>query len=179
MASGQFLGGTNLNPGWSAGSSIINLTAGGVTNAAGGITGGGLANNLGALSRGPTSAGCTTCSACETGALLRYFAGVSDANVLSTPNLITLDNEEAKIVVGQNVPIATGSYSNLTSGNTNNAFNTYDRRDVGLTLREAADYRRRDPEAALHRGFGGRRGHHERADRPDLHEALDPVDDAR
>ncbi|MDN7674012.1 type II secretion system secretin GspD [Burkholderia oklahomensis] len=68
------------------------------------------------------------------GGLLQYFSGVSDANVLSTPNLVTLDNEEAKIVVGQNVPIPTGSYSNLTSGNTNNAFNTYDRRDVGLTL---------------------------------------------
>ncbi|MCS6480535.1 type II secretion system protein GspD, partial [Burkholderia thailandensis] len=60
--------------------------------------------------------------------------GSSDANVLSTPNLVTLDNEEAKIVVGQNVPIPTGSYSNLTSGTTANAFNTYDRRDVGLTL---------------------------------------------
>ncbi|AOJ70532.1 MULTISPECIES: type II secretion system secretin GspD [Burkholderia] len=68
------------------------------------------------------------------GGLLQYFAGVSDANVLSTPNLVTLDNEEAKIVVGQNVPIATGSYSNLTSGTSNSAFNTYDRRDVGLTL---------------------------------------------
>nr|WP_080432722.1 type II secretion system secretin GspD [Burkholderia ubonensis] len=68
------------------------------------------------------------------GALLQYFAGSSDANVLSTPNLITLDNEEAKIVVGQNVPIPTGSYSNLTSSTGGNAFNTYDRRDVGLTL---------------------------------------------
>ncbi len=68
------------------------------------------------------------------GALLQAFSGSNDANVLSTPNLVTLDNEEAKIVVGQNVPIATGSYSNLTSGNTNNAFNTYDRQDVGLTL---------------------------------------------
>ncbi|WP_323119283.1 type II secretion system secretin GspD [Burkholderia alba] len=68
------------------------------------------------------------------GGLLQMFAGSNDANVLSTPNLITLDNEEAKIVVGQNVPVATGSYSNLTSGTTANAFNTYDRRDVGLTL---------------------------------------------
>jgi general secretion pathway protein D len=68
------------------------------------------------------------------GALLQFFAGSSDANVLSTPNLITLDNEEAKIVVGQNIPIPTGSYSNLTNGTTPSAFNTYDRRDVGLTL---------------------------------------------
>ncbi|MBN3823407.1 type II secretion system secretin GspD [Burkholderia sp. Ac-20384] len=135
VASGQFLGGTNLNPGLGLGNSIINLTAGGVTNAAGGITGGGLANNLGALSQGLNIGWLHNMFGVQgLGALLQYFAGVSDANVLSTPNLITLDNEEAKIVVGQNVPIATGSYSNLTSGNTNNAFNTYDRRDVGLTL---------------------------------------------
>ncbi len=54
--------------------------------------------------------------------------------MLSTPNLITLDNQEAKIVVGTNVPIQTGSYSNLTSGTTSTAFNTFDRVDVGLTL---------------------------------------------
>lgn len=135
VASGQFLGGTNLNPGLGLGNSIINLTAGGVTNAAGGVTGGGLASNLGALSQGLNIGWLHNMFGVQgLGALLQYFAGVSDANVLSTPNLITLDNEEAKIVVGQNVPIATGSYSNLTSGTTSNAFNTYDRRDVGLTL---------------------------------------------
>jgi general secretion pathway protein D len=68
------------------------------------------------------------------GALLQALSQTADANVLSTPNLITLDNEEAKIVVGTNVPIQTGSYSNLTSGTTSAAFNTYDRVDVGLTL---------------------------------------------
>lgn len=135
VASGQFLGGTNLNPGLGLGNSIINLTAGGVANAAGGITGGGLASNLGQLSQGLNIGWLHNMFGVQgLGALLQYFAGVSDANVLSTPNLITLDNEEAKIVVGQNVPIATGSYSNLTSGTTSNAFNTYDRRDVGLTL---------------------------------------------
>lgn len=68
------------------------------------------------------------------GGLLQALSQSSDANILSTPNLITLDNEEARIVVGQNVPIPTGSYSNLTAGNTSTAFNTYDRRDVGITL---------------------------------------------
>ncbi|WP_244127327.1 type II secretion system secretin GspD [Burkholderia gladioli] len=68
------------------------------------------------------------------GALLQAFSGSNDANILSTPNLVTLDNEEARIVVGQNVPIATGSYANLTSGSNSNAFNTFDRQDVGLTL---------------------------------------------
>ncbi|WP_334022095.1 type II secretion system secretin GspD [Burkholderia orbicola] len=135
VASGQFLGGTNLNPGLGLGNSIVNLTAGGVANAAGRITGGGLASNLGQLSQGLNIGWLHNMFGVQgLGALLQYFAGVSDANVLSTPNLITLDNEEAKIVVGQNVPIATGSYSNLTSGTTSNAFNTYDRRDVGLTL---------------------------------------------
>ncbi len=135
VASGQFLGGTNLNPGLGLGNSIINLTAGGLTNAAGGVTGGGLASNLGQLSQGLNIGWLHNMFGVQgLGALLQYFSGVSDANVLSTPNLITLDNEEAKIVVGQNVPIATGSYSNLTSGTTSNAFNTYDRRDVGLTL---------------------------------------------
>ncbi|HDR9882299.1 TPA: type II secretion system protein GspD [Burkholderia cenocepacia] len=135
VASGQFLGGTNLSPQLGLGNSIVNLTAGGATNAAGGITEGGLAANLAGLSQGLNIGWLHNMFGVQgLGALLQYFSGVNDANVLSTPNLITLDNEEAEIVVGQNVPIATGSYSNLTSGTTSNAFNTYDRRDVGLTL---------------------------------------------
>jgi general secretion pathway protein D len=56
--------------------------------------------------------------------------------VLSTPNLMTLDNEEAKIVIGNNVPFVTGSYAN-TGGNSGavNPFNTVERKDVGLMLR--------------------------------------------
>ncbi|MGU7769582.1 type II secretion system secretin GspD [Burkholderia sp. MR1-5-21] len=136
VASGNFLGGTNLaaTAGSVAGNSIISLTAP-VTNTNGTITTGGLAANLSSLNQGLNIGWLHNMFGVQgLGALLQYFAGVSDANVLSTPNLITLDNEEAKIVVGQNVPIATGSYSNLTSGTTSNAFNTYDRRDVGLTL---------------------------------------------
>ncbi|ONR47456.1 type II secretion system protein GspD, partial [Burkholderia cenocepacia] len=132
VASGQFLGGTNLAAaaGNVAGNSIINLTTG-----TAGSTGAGLAANLSGLNQGLNIGWLHNMFGVQgLGALLQYFSGVSDANVLSTPNLITLDNEEAKIVVGQNVPIATGSYSNLTSGTTSNAFNTYDRRDVGLTL---------------------------------------------
>ncbi len=131
VASGQFLGGTNLAPtaGTGLGNSIVNLTSGGTAATTG------LAANLAGLSQGLNIGWLHNMFGVQgLGALLQYFAGVSDANVLSTPNLITLDNEEAKIVVGQNVPIATGSYSNLTSGTTSNAFNTYDRRDVGLTL---------------------------------------------
>ncbi len=70
------------------------------------------------------------------GGLLQALATSADANVLSTPNLITLDNEEAKIVVGQNVPVVTGSYATPTANTTTSvtAFNTFDRRDVGITL---------------------------------------------
>ena len=70
------------------------------------------------------------------GALARFLQTNGDANILSTPNLLTLDNEEAKIVIGQNVPFVTGQY---TANNTNtgavNPFQTIERKDVGLTLK--------------------------------------------
>ncbi|SAL76022.1 general secretion pathway protein D [Caballeronia choica] len=70
------------------------------------------------------------------GGLLQALSTSADANILSTPNLITLDNEEAKIVVGQNVPVVTGSYATPTANTATSvtAFNTFDRRDVGVTL---------------------------------------------
>jgi len=71
-------------------------------------------------------------------ALARLWEGDSDANILSTPNLLTLDNEEAKIVIGQNVPFITGSYAQGASGAagaTVNPFQTIERKDVGLTLK--------------------------------------------
>ncbi|WP_295852785.1 type II secretion system secretin GspD [uncultured Xylophilus sp.] len=69
------------------------------------------------------------------GALASFLQSTGDANVLSTPNLLTLDNEEARIVIGQNVPFVTGSYANSTGSNTVNPFTTVERKDVGLTLR--------------------------------------------
>jgi len=70
------------------------------------------------------------------GALANFLQNSGDANVLSTPNLMTLDNEEAKIVIGNNVPFPTGSYAN-TGGNSGavNPFTTVERKDVGLMLR--------------------------------------------
>ncbi|MCK6417275.1 MAG: type II secretion system secretin GspD [Giesbergeria sp.] len=70
------------------------------------------------------------------GALANFLQNSGDANVLSTPNLMTLDNEEAKIVIGNNVPFVTGSYAN-TGGNSGavNPFQTVERKDVGLMLR--------------------------------------------
>ena len=71
------------------------------------------------------------------GALARALASDDDANILSMPNLITLDNEEAKIIVGQNVPIVTGQYTTTASGGGAgvNPFKTIERKDVGLSLR--------------------------------------------
>jgi general secretion pathway protein D len=57
---------------------------------------------------------------------------MSGTNILSTANVVTLDNEEAKIVVGQNVPFVTGSY---TTGSSASPFQTVERKDVGITLR--------------------------------------------
>ena len=60
----------------------------------------------------------------------------SDTNILSTPSLVTLDNHEAEIVVGQNVPFVTGSYSRTgETSSTVNPFQTVERRDVGIKLR--------------------------------------------
>ncbi|NCT83753.1 MAG: type II secretion system secretin GspD [Comamonadaceae bacterium] len=70
------------------------------------------------------------------GAVANFFESQSGANVLSTPNLVSLDNEEARIVIGQNVPFVTGSYAGATTtGGTVNPFTTVDRKDVGLTLK--------------------------------------------
>ncbi|WP_321800444.1 type II secretion system secretin GspD [Caballeronia sp. J97] len=67
--------------------------------------------------------------------LFRALQSNSDVNVLSTPSLITLNNHEARILVGTNVPIESGSYStNTTSSSSVSAFNTYDRKDVGVML---------------------------------------------
>ena len=71
------------------------------------------------------------------GLLGRFLQESGDGNILSTPTLLTLDNEEAKIVVGQNVPFVTGQYTSANTGSsgTVNPFQTIERRDVGLTLR--------------------------------------------
>ena len=70
------------------------------------------------------------------GVLARMLESDTKTNILSTPNLVTLDNEEAKIVIGQNLPFVTGQYTN-TGGSTTpaNPFQTVERKDVGLTLK--------------------------------------------
>ena len=70
------------------------------------------------------------------GLLARFLQSSGEGNVLATPNLLTLDNQEAKIVVGQNVPFVTGQYTNNNSNNgAVNPFQTIERKDVGITLR--------------------------------------------
>ena len=66
------------------------------------------------------------------GFLVRAIASDADNNILSTPSIVTLDNEEAEIVVGANVPFVTGQQ---LSTNNDNPFQTIERRDVGLTLK--------------------------------------------
>jgi general secretion pathway protein D len=70
------------------------------------------------------------------GFLARFLQQNGDGNILSTPNLLTLDNEEARIVIGQNVPFVTGQFTNTGAANgAVNPFQTIERKDVGLTLR--------------------------------------------
>ena len=69
------------------------------------------------------------------GFLAQFLETDDKTNILSTPNLITLDNEEARIIVGQNVPMPSGTYTNTGSTTSSlNPFTTYERQDVGLTL---------------------------------------------
>jgi general secretion pathway protein D len=123
-------GGTNFG---SAGN-IISLSAG----TAQGINSTGIA----AVSEAGISAGLNVGllkkigSVYTLGALAKFLETNADANVLSTPNLVSLDNEEAKIVIGQNVPFVTGTFTNTGStGGATNPFQTIERKDVGLTLR--------------------------------------------
>lgn len=69
-------------------------------------------------------------------AVLNALQENSDANILSTPSLLTLDNEEASIVVGQNVPFKTGSYTQTgNASSVSSPFETIQRQNVGITLK--------------------------------------------
>ncbi|EJM84137.1 type II secretion system secretin GspD [Pseudomonas sp. GM67] len=68
------------------------------------------------------------------GALVSALASNTRSNLLSTPSLLTLDNQEAEIIVGQNVPFKTGSYATNSNG-AENPFTTVERKDVGISLK--------------------------------------------
>lgn len=122
----QIIGGTNFtSPG--SGTNILGAAA----NL--GSVGRGL--NIGVIDGEVNIPGVGTIS--NLGFLARALESKADANILSTPNILTLDNEEAKIVIGQNVPFITGQFTGTTGGGgaTVNPFQTIERQDVGLTLR--------------------------------------------
>ena len=67
------------------------------------------------------------------GALIQALKSNTKSNLLSTPSILTMDNEEAYIVVGENVPFVTGSVT--TNGGTANPYTSIERKDVGVTLK--------------------------------------------
>jgi len=79
--------------------------------------------------------GGTTSSGARYGLLLTALQNDINSNILSTPNITTLDNEEAELIVGQNIPFVTGSFTGTGSNNPSNPFQTIERQDVGLTLK--------------------------------------------
>ncbi|GAB2887291.1 type II secretion system secretin GspD [Uliginosibacterium flavum] len=83
--------------------------------------------NIGLFNGDPTN------GTANLGALASAIEKSGDGNVLSTPNLQTLDNEEARIVVGQNIPIVTGTQA--STGSNQNPFTTVERRDIGIKLK--------------------------------------------
>jgi general secretion pathway protein D len=121
------IGGTNL-PARGTGSNILDVT----TN----VLGVGRGLNVGLVSAKPILGSTAAGTAINLGFLARALETEAGANILATPNLVTLDNEEARIIIGQNVPFITGSFSSTgTAGGAVNPFQTIERRDVGTTLR--------------------------------------------
>ncbi len=117
----------------------------------GGTNFGGPGSNILGLSQDPTAAGqglslgwlrgTTTIPGTddvilELGALVRALQSDANTNVLSTPSLVTLDNAEAQIQVGQEVPFLTGQFTNTGADDSaRNPFQTIQRNDVGITLK--------------------------------------------
>ncbi len=124
-------GGGATNFGGSSGGSLAEVGAL-LLGGTGAISGTGLA---GAIGTGATFAAGDFSGNSGVAALVRALAGDGNTNILSTPTIVTMDNEEAEISIGQEVPFLTGSFSSTgsTAGSVN-PFQTIDRRDVGLTL---------------------------------------------
>jgi general secretion pathway protein D len=120
---------------FAAGSSnnIVNLAAAARTGL-GGTTTGGTSASLPSLSGLSIGLFRQINGQLGLGAIAHALENNGNANILSTPNMITLDNELATIKVGQNIPIITGSFTTGASG-ANNPFQTVDRKDVGLLLK--------------------------------------------
>ena len=120
------VGGTNFTPVGGKGN-IIGVSAAGASGDASAVAGAiGEGFNVGLLR--------SYNGIVSLAAIARVLQSQAETNIVSTPNLITLDNEEAKIVVGENVPFITGQFTN-TGTATTNPFQTIERKDVGITLR--------------------------------------------
>ncbi len=126
------IGGTNFGAAGTAGGAA-GAGGGNIITAAGNIGTVGQGLNIGIVRGTTTIPGLGT--VLNLGMLARFLENDAKANILSTPNLLTLDNEEAKIIIGQNVPFITGSYAQTGNAATATPFQTIERKDVGLTLR--------------------------------------------
>lgn len=116
------VGGTNFSSG---GSNILAVTQ----NPAALAAAGGL--NVGVVRNGVSLFGQTFLNL---GLLARALEAETNSNIRATPNLLTLDNEEARIIIGQNVPFVTGQYA-TTNNTLSSPFQTIERKDVGTMLR--------------------------------------------
>lgn len=92
----------------------------------------GLSTNTASLSSGLTLGGYGQVSGNDFAFLIQALESVSNANLLSTPSIMTMDNQEAEIIVGQNVPFVTGSTSSTSNSN---PFTTIQREDIGTSLK--------------------------------------------
>jgi general secretion pathway protein D len=117
------VGGTNFN---NVGTNLVDIAQGVIDRSLVGLTPG-LSFGIGKLGN----------DGVNFAAVMQALATDGDSNILSTPSLLTLDNEEAEIVVGQNVPFVTGSFTDTGSGGGGsvNPFQTIQRQDVGITLK--------------------------------------------
>jgi general secretion pathway protein D len=116
------IGGTNFN---NVGTNLVDIAQGVINQELVGLTPG-LAFGVGKLGS----------DTLNFAAVLQALAGDGDTNILSTPSLLTLDNEEAEIIVGQNVPFVTGSFTSTgAAAGSVDPFQTIQREDVGITLR--------------------------------------------
>ena len=109
--------GTNFGNAGQSLSSIASGIAGGTPSLGNGLTLGGFKETNGQV---------------DFGVIIQALESQSNTNLLSTPSIMTLDNQEAEIIVGQNVPFRTGS---TTSSSNSNPFTTIKREDIGVTLK--------------------------------------------
>jgi general secretion pathway protein D len=116
-------GGTSFS---TKGNNLLNLAAGNAATAGSVLPGAGLSLGIFKQINGQLGLG----------ALARVLQTDGNANVLSIPNIVTLDNEEANIIVGKNVPLITGQFTTGSGGSAGvNPFQTIERKQVGLKLK--------------------------------------------